>query len=209
MKREGAAGWHGKLPTVSDFASRRLDARFVDLWDRWVSAGLAKLRADDGDHWVDAYLAAPTWRFVLTPGFLPEPFHTASWAGVLMPSVDRVGRYYPLTLAAPLQEAPLDVAMQGALWPWLQCLEGIAIGALDADWSIDTLENELFRLGLPPQRGDLQPVAAHQTAATGPAAEFFASAGSPCCVWHSAVDGAPRVLRSRALDESICGLWAS
>ena len=28
-----AAGWYGKLPTLGDFASRRLDNDFVDIWD--------------------------------------------------------------------------------------------------------------------------------------------------------------------------------
>jgi type VI secretion system protein ImpM len=207
MTREGAAGWHGKLPTVSDFASRRLDARFIDLWDSWVSAGLAKMRADDGDRWVEAYLAAPTWRFLIAPGFLPAPFHAGAWAGVLMPSVDRVGRYYPLTLAAPLHEAPVDASAQDSLWAWLHRLEDVAMDALDEDWSIDVLENELFRLGLPPQGGDSHPGSG--SLATSSVAEFFAAADGPCCVWHSEIDGAPVAFRSRGLHESISGLWAA
>ena len=61
-----AVGWHGKLPTVGDFATRRLDGNFVSAWDDWLCAGLARLRADDPQHWLEAYLASPTWRFVVT-----------------------------------------------------------------------------------------------------------------------------------------------
>ena len=68
-----AIGWHGKLPTVGDFATRRLDTNFVGVWDDWLSAGLAKLRGQDESHWLDAYLSSPTWRFLMTPGFLPAP----------------------------------------------------------------------------------------------------------------------------------------
>ncbi len=207
MTREGAAGWHGKLPTVSDFASRRLDARFIDLWDSWISAGLANLRANDAEGWMDAYLAAPTWRFLVAPGFLPAPFQAGAWAGVVMPSVDRVGRYYPLTLAAPLQQVPPGASAQEALWGWLHRLEDIAMDALDEDWSIDVLENELFRLGLPPAGGDSHPGSA--TNATRSFAEFFAAVDWPCCVWHGQIGGEPVVFRSRGFHDSISGLWAT
>ena len=54
--------------------------------------------------WLDGYLASPSWRFLLMPGVMDgQP-----WAGVLMPSVDRVGRYYPLTIARPLPALPAD-----------------------------------------------------------------------------------------------------
>ena len=46
-------------------------------------------------------MMAPIWRFALAPGVAgPLPM-----LGVMMPSVDRVGRQFPLTLAAPMAEA--------------------------------------------------------------------------------------------------------
>ena len=218
-----AVGWHGKLPTVGDFATRRLDGNFVGAWDDWLSAGLARLRADDPQHWLEAYLASPTWRFVLTPGFLPAPLHAASWTGVVMPSVDRVGRYYPLTLAAPLPAIPAGAEGQGALWSWLQCLEDAAVDALQEDWSIDALEAELLRLGPPPAPGPAaadtghgQSAGAHDTSAQVSMESFFAvvasappgRAGQGRCVWYSEADiSAPRLLCSTALDDSILRLW--
>ena len=38
-----APGWHGKLPTLGDFASRRLEAPFIEAWDGWLAAGMLAL----------------------------------------------------------------------------------------------------------------------------------------------------------------------
>lgn len=141
------AGWHGKLPTLGDFATRRLDAGFVDAWDRWLASGLATLRLQPG--WLDAYLACPGWRFLLMPGVLPGAPGEGAWVGALMPSVDRVGRYYPLTIALRLPAMPAGGEAVEALWRWLVRLEEAAADAMQEDWTIDTLEAELHRLPLP------------------------------------------------------------
>lgn len=138
-------GWYGKLPTLGDFASRRLDASFIDPWDAWLAQGIATLREQSGETWLDAYLASPVWRFVLMPGVLGEQ----AVAGVLMPSVDRVGRYFPLTLAAPLPALPGSGAEVEALLNWLHQLDDAAADALHDDWDVDQLEAELARLPLP------------------------------------------------------------
>lgn len=138
-------GWYGKLPTLGDFASRRLDASFIDPWDAWLAQGIATLRAQAGEAWLDAYLASPVWRFMLMPGVLGEQ----AVAGVLMPSVDRVGRYFPLTLAAPLPALPGNTAEVEALLNWLHQLDDAAADALHDDWDVAQLEAELARLPLP------------------------------------------------------------
>jgi type VI secretion system protein ImpM len=63
-----APGWHGKLPTLGDFASRRLEPAFVEAWDGWLAAGMLALREAEPGSWLDAYLESPSWRFVLMPG---------------------------------------------------------------------------------------------------------------------------------------------
>lgn len=148
MADDCAAGWHGKLPSLGDFATRRLAPDFVSLWDGWLSAGLAQLQQAPG--WPLAYLASPSWCFLLMPGVLPGALGRQAWAGVLMPSVDRVGRYYPLTVAQPLPALPGDSAGVQALWTWLLRLDEAAADALHEDWSLAQLEAELLRLGLPP-----------------------------------------------------------
>jgi type VI secretion system protein ImpM len=89
-------GFHGKLPGVGDFVQRRLPAVFVDRWDAAMQAALAGAAHTLGESWKERVLAAPAWRFVLARhvcGPLP-------WVGVVASSRDRVGRVYPLVLAA-------------------------------------------------------------------------------------------------------------
>ena len=130
-----APGWYGKLPALGDFASRRLPPLFVEPWDRWLATGLAAWREQDPD-WVAGFLAAPTWRFTLGAGL---PFEQSpGYAGVLMPSVDRVGRYFPLTVVRPRGAAEIQTPMA-----WLQALEGLAVAALNDDWNAERFDAEL------------------------------------------------------------------
>lgn len=144
-----APGWHGKLPSLGDFASRRLDAAFVEAWDGWLAAGLLALREANPAGWLDAYLASPSWRFLLMPGVLPGECARQGYAGVLMPSVDRVGRYFPFTIALPLGDAPASTQQMSALWHWLGRLDELALDALHDDWSVERLEDELSRMARP------------------------------------------------------------
>jgi type VI secretion system protein ImpM len=146
---EATPGWYGKLPTLGDFASRRLPADFIEPWDLWLANGLAAQRDLLGEGWLDAYLASPVWRFGLMPGALgpKEPAHPT--VGVLMPSVDRVGRYFPLTLATGLPRLPGSVPELEFLLGWLQRLEDVALDALQDDWAIDDLERVLEQLPPP------------------------------------------------------------
>ncbi len=208
MKTVAAAGWHGKLPGVSDFASRRLDARFIDLWDGWISAGLARMRADEPERWIDAYLASPTWRFLVPPNFFPAPLSAGAWAGVVMPSVDRVGRYYPLTLTVTLDQVPQTADVQARLWCWLQSLQDTALRALDEDWPIDVLETQLHQVGLP--LSDDNAALTDDPGSTTPSAhalQFFASAAAGSCAWYTDREGGPQVLQSRNCNDAICQLW--
>lgn len=142
-------GWYGKLPSLGDFASRRLPPLFVDPWDCWLASSLASWR--DGDAaWLVAYLAAPPLRFALGAGV---PFEQSpGYAGVLMPSVDRVGRYFPLTAVRP--RAPSE-AEAPALW--LQALESVSVAALNNDWDADRFDEELSRLDDAPDGGPAWP----------------------------------------------------
>ncbi|MGL6109236.1 MAG: type VI secretion system-associated protein TagF [Rubrivivax sp.] len=145
MQTGEVTGWYGKLPSLGDFASRRLGPGFIEAWDEWLAAGLADWRVREPAAWLDHYLAGPSWRFVLMPGVLPGERH--AWAGVLMPSVDNVGRYFPLTLAQPLPHLPVTAPQARALLDWLQRLDDLAVDSLHDDWSVEQLEGALQRLG--------------------------------------------------------------
>ena len=159
-------GWHGKLPSLGDFASRRLPPDFISAWDHWLACGLQQLRERDPTGWLDAYLASPSRRFLLLPGVLPGAAGQQAWAGVLMPSVDRVGRYFPFTIAQPTA-LPATPEQTQSLWGWLGRLDELAADALQDDWSVDQLEAELARMAGP----DLAPQAAPPNTASPNAAQ--------------------------------------
>jgi type VI secretion system protein ImpM len=71
---------------------------FVGVWDGWLQECVAASRAALRERWLDVYLTSPVWRFACAAGTCgPAPV-----LGVIVPSVDRVGRYFPLTLVAEL-----------------------------------------------------------------------------------------------------------
>ena len=105
---------------------------------RWLANALATWRENDAT-WLEAYLAAPTWRFVLGAKM---PFNQSpGYAGVLMPSVDRVGRYFPLTIVRPR-----GASESGIPAGWLRGLEGLAVAALHDDWGAEQLDAQLAAL---------------------------------------------------------------
>ena len=140
-------GWYGKLPSLGDFASRRVDDGFLQAWDEWLARDLAGWRGSDPQGWLERYLQAASCLFLATPGALGHPH--GALAGVLTPSVDRVGRYFPLTLHAALPRLPQDEQECAGLLGWLRELDDVAVRAMQDDWPIPRLEDEL--LGLAPR----------------------------------------------------------
>jgi type VI secretion system ImpM family protein len=88
-------GWYGKLPAVGDFLRYKLPDTFVDGWDAWLREGMSAAEREQGEDWQDRFLRVPVWYFLRR---LPAA-DGSLWAGVLVPSVDRVGRLFPLTVA--------------------------------------------------------------------------------------------------------------
>ena len=136
-----APGWFGKLPFLGDFASRRLPDSFIKPWDEWLQPGLAAARDATGERWLDLYLTFPVWRFVIPAGLLGD----ANWIGVLLPSVDRVGRCFPLTICEPVQRSLLEDSGLIGIDARLETLANVGVQALDAD-SVEFLEQHLVAL---------------------------------------------------------------
>jgi type VI secretion system ImpM family protein len=103
-------GLYGKLPTHGDFLRRRVTDDFVAGWDPWLQHCIADSRAALGESWLETYLTSPVWRFALGP----HVCGAAPVAGLLVPSVDRVGRYFPLTLvwSTPRDLSTLEIAVR-------------------------------------------------------------------------------------------------
>lgn len=137
------------MPALGDFASRRLDPLFLEVWDQWLSSGLLALRTADPEVWLENYLASPSWRFVLMPGVLPNAHGDHAWAGTLVPSVDRSGRYFPFSIIQGISVLPSTIAELTSLLEWLTTLEDVSIDALNEDWDTDRVEAELARHPVP------------------------------------------------------------
>ncbi|PWR22343.1 type VI secretion system-associated protein TagF [Zavarzinia compransoris] len=139
------AGFYGKLPARGDFVGRRLSEAFVETWDRFLTEGLTAAAGRLGGGFADRYLVSPFWRFALGPGIAgPETV-----VGVFAPSVDRVGRYFPLTAALELpgESAPAALAAAEA---WLPLAEQAIYDALMPDGSLETLDDTIAALPVAP-----------------------------------------------------------
>jgi len=132
-------GWYGKLPSLGDFATRRLPVEFVKAWDACLQDVIPATRDALAERWFDSYLTMPIWRFVFLPGLVTQ----SGWAGVLMPSVDRVGRHFPLTIAVelPSHAAVAQAVFEGA--EWFAGLEDAALAVLDPTRGADDLDDAL------------------------------------------------------------------
>ena len=107
-------GFYGKTPALGDFITRNLGREFTESWDAWLQSCLNFSREELGDYWLQTYLTSPIWRFVLSPGICGGH----GWAGAVMPSVDRVGRNFPMAIVCPLvQDADAcQIYAQGGAW---------------------------------------------------------------------------------------------
>jgi type VI secretion system protein ImpM len=141
------AGWYGKLPSLGDFATRRLSEDFVQPWDTWLCERISETKSLLGERWLSLYLSCPVWRFFAMPRAISER-QQACWTGVLMASVDRVGRHFPLTIAAALPTAPATGAEIDRVWQWLSDIETVALAALDFEHTAEQLDAQLLTVPL-------------------------------------------------------------
>lgn len=139
MSPGDAPGWYGKLSMLGDFASRRLDPQWVRSCDQWLSAGVRASQDALGERWLDAYLAAPVWRFAWGPGLVDAHW----WFGVLMPSCDKVGRYFPLLIAQARAQPPLDRVALDHLELWWSHVARCALDTLAEGATLQGFETAL------------------------------------------------------------------
>ncbi len=136
-------GFFGKLPAHGDFIDRGLPRSFITPWDQWLQGCIANSRELLGPHWLDRYLVGPIWRFALAPSVCGEE----GWRGLLLPSVDRVNRYYPLTVAMPEAADVSPLAALSCCNDWFTACEDAALAALDPSVDADTLAERLRVIG--------------------------------------------------------------
>lgn len=138
----GASGYFGKLPDRADFVVGNCPDGFLKIWEPFLMKGLAGSRLDLGSRWEETYMTMPVWRFWLVPG-QDDGGLAQAVGGAVMPSVDRVGRKFPLTIAAAAKstrghERPSD--------DWFEEVETVLLGALDADQTLQGFQRSVTGL---------------------------------------------------------------
>lgn len=155
LPSDACVGLFGKLPARGDFVRESLPRDFTDSWDAWWQRGFADTQRRPRDEWLAAWLEAPVWRFVLPPGLCGRN----SVLGLWLPSVDQVGRYWPLTLAAT---AATDWTPHVAeMTPFLEAAEEAGRDALEQDLSptdlLKRIQDSLAAADAPTPGPDLVP----------------------------------------------------
>ncbi|GLQ99206.1 type VI secretion system-associated protein TagF [Dyella mobilis] len=137
------AGFFGKLPGVGDFVQRRLPAQFVDVWDKHFEHAVSDSRNALGDTWQHAYRSSPPWRFLLSA----QVCGASAWVGVMGAGGDRVGRCFPMVIAAPLDDfsSAAQVLRHGDAW--YAAIERVHVAAqANASIGVDAFDAELLAL---------------------------------------------------------------
>lgn len=203
----GGFAAYGKMPDVGDFF--RLDAPggFVRVWDAWLQRLLLEGRESHGNAFDAFYMSAPIWRFTLAPG-LAGP---SKIMGVLMPSVDRVGRRFPLTLLVPLDTPGPPALDHLREAPLFERLENIALSTLEDGMSKDRLAADLQALEIPDLRASV-PLRREGTTyvltgsggdravmETHLAGALLAQQSPGGCLWSAYLDSGPRMMMTADL----------
>lgn len=134
-----APGWFGKVVMLGDFAHRRVSQDFIKTCDPWLSQCLSASRVQLGTAWLDTYLSGPLWRFAWAPDVVDGHW----WFGVLMPSVDAVGRYFPLVVCSSHQNPPMSTDACDGLSAWFTAVCQAALGTLQPGASLQGFEADL------------------------------------------------------------------
>ena len=115
----------GKLPAHGDFVSRGLSADARDSLDLWLAGSMSDTRERLGDDvFAQRFDTAPPWRCVV-------PTDGGIVAGALAPSVDAVGRRYPIYLARADADAGAEAMAEAC--------EALLYDALAGGWDADAL----------------------------------------------------------------------
>ena len=109
------AGLFGKLPARGDFISRAIAQDLLRPLEDWLLPLVQATRELLGSGWEAAWRQAPPWRFWIGPDILRGDWtrslraheQAGTVTGVLLPSVDRQGRLFPLVLVLADEHARL------------------------------------------------------------------------------------------------------
>jgi type VI secretion system protein ImpM len=179
-------GLFGKLPSHGDFLRRRASDGFVRVWDMWLQECMAASRASLGDRWLDVYLTSPAWRFACAAGSAGA----VPVIGLLAPSVDRVGRYFPLTVVAEVPARTNLVRAVTEASAFFEAAETLVIDALANDHlDFEGFDDDVSRLSTLLDPEGVAPAVALDASS----AELLNEGAAPA--WHIPM-GTPRHLNA-------------
>ncbi|WP_208354158.1 type VI secretion system-associated protein TagF [Pseudaestuariivita rosea] len=139
------SGYFGKIPTHGDFVSNYLDRGFITKLDDWLQASIRESQTQLGEKWLDAFLVSPVWRIAFPAGIWgPLPVLT-----VMMPSVDRVGRYFPLTLSTTLPQPRITPKRLRSADFWFNQAERLVLSTLEQDFALPNFDSATHELAPP------------------------------------------------------------
>ncbi len=190
-----APGWYGKLASLGDFAQRRLPPAWVQACDAWLSQVMRHGSERLGEQWLQTYLTAPVLRFAWAPGVLDKQW----WFGLLMPSCDNVGRYWPLLVAQPRARPPLDRIALDHLELWYAHVGHAAMQTLNEHTSVEAFEQALSEAPPWPTPGQASPLS---TRSTPTAERYDMPAAAPLSQWLPSLAATELLARVAG-----CTLW--
>ncbi len=139
-----SAGFFGKLPAKRDFVAVNAGRRFLEVWEAWLQAGVATSRQLLGAGWSDAYNRAPIWRFWLGADFCGE-----AMIGAFAPSVDGVGRSFPLAVFVGEGQESLPPPELDVNEEWFEAAEAILLDALEPGVSLEAIARKVAAMPAP------------------------------------------------------------
>ena len=139
-----SAGIFGKLPAKRDFVAVNAERRFLEVWEAWLQASVASSKQLLGPKWSEVYNRAPIWRFWLGADFCGE-----AMIGAFAPSVDGVGRYFPLAVFAGEGQESLAPPELDANDQWCEAAEAILLDALEPEASLETIARKVAAMPAP------------------------------------------------------------
>jgi type VI secretion system protein ImpM len=149
INEHAICGFYGKVPARADFVRARLAPTTVERWDGWLQEAIAASQRTIGDRWQELFYRAPLWRFILPVGACGSH----GLVGVLMPSVDSVGRCFPFMMAREVADLWDAVGVLANAGRWFAALEQMALTVLADDFELGDLDRPLPPLEINPSRG--------------------------------------------------------
>jgi type VI secretion system protein ImpM len=141
-------GLFGKLGTKRDFIALATPRAFLEAWEPWLQSSLSASRHQMGERWQQEFLTAPVWRF-----WLGANICGTTVAGAIMPSLDGMGRYYPLTLHAIADpDVPISPPDIDAQDEWFVMAEEFLLATLIGNTTFEDISAALDRLAVPRTR---------------------------------------------------------